>query len=326
MTSPGRRAGVLSRAARGPVAIVVVLLAATAHGDYLAERARPVVEAAHAEIRAVHLGRWMSRTRWNELLDETLYEIAPKGRWAPEHPAWTAARAALADALRKASVAELAGKTGEWVRSVVNERYSSLEPEDAAKAVAFYESPGGRVFRDYRERILAEKSFGLPFVIETTSHEALVREVETWKERLLNLPDEQTNVVYEFNNSKVGEFLMGLENNLVADVIGNIMRSELERMVTEQGAALARAVRAAVPRMPPPSDRVYLGTVTMRADRTLELAIEYHESHRLAGTYHLSYAPSAPEWQDVARGVPGIAPGERRFLYRDPRGRLSDAP
>jgi hypothetical protein len=64
----------------------------------------------------------------------------------------------------------------------------------------------------------------------------------------------------------------------------------------------------------------------MRADRTLDLVIEYHESLRLAGTYPLSYAPGALHWQDVASGVPDIEPGETRFLYRDPRGRLSDAP
>lgn len=119
---------------------------------------------------------------------------------------------------------------------------------------------------------------------------------------------------------------MNVENNVVADVIGNILRSDLGGLVHRDGEAIARAVRAAVPAMPPQSPKVYLGTVTMRADRTLDLAIEYHQGERLAGTYKLSYAQDALHWQDVARGVPGMKPGETRFLYRDPHGQLTDAP
>jgi hypothetical protein len=310
------------------VSILLTALATTVRSDYLADRARPVVEASHAEIRAVHLGRYMSQGRWNELLDEALWTMAPKGRWSPEHPAWQPAREALARVLREASVARLAaGETGRLVREVVNERYSSLDADDAAKAVAFYESPGGRVFRDFREKVLAETSYGLPYVIEKAPRETLRREMEEAKDRLLNLPDEQTQAVYDFNHSKVGEFLMGIENNIVADVIGNLMQSDMTGLLNRDDApAMFRRVRAAVPSMPPPSDKEYLGTLTMRSDRGFDLAIEYHESFRTAGTYRLSYPRSDVHWQDVAAGAPGIKPGETRFLYRDPRGRLSDAP
>jgi len=294
--------------------------------DYLGERAAPLVEASHAEIRAVYLGRWMARRRWDEILDEALYAIAPKGRWGPEHPAWPPARAALADALRQASVEKLRGETGTWIRQVVDEHYSSLEPAESAQAVAFYESPGGRVFRDFREQVLAEASYGLPFVIETESHAAVTQAMEAARERLLNLPDEQTQAVYDFNHSKVGDLLLGIENNIVADVAGNIMRSELEGILNEHGSEIARSVRAAVPDMPPPSDKAYLGTVTMRPDRSLELAIEYHEGYRWAGTYRLTYAPGDAHWQEVVDGLAGIGPSDTRFLYRDPAGRLSTAP
>ncbi|MEO6028917.1 MAG: hypothetical protein ABIR79_18800 [Candidatus Binatia bacterium] len=74
------------------VSFVALVLAAPTRADYLAGRAGPLVEAAHAERRAVDLGRHISRTRWNELLEEALYVLAPKGRWSPEHPAWPAAR------------------------------------------------------------------------------------------------------------------------------------------------------------------------------------------------------------------------------------------
>ena len=172
-------------------------MATAARADYLADRARPVVAASHAEIRAVHLGRHMAQARWNELLDEALWMMAPKGRWSPDPPA----REALARMLREASVARLAGETGRMVREVVNEHYSSLEPDDAAKAVAFYESPGGKVFRDFREKVLAETSYGLPYVVETAPRETIRREMEAAKDRLLNLPDEQTQAVYDFNHS-----------------------------------------------------------------------------------------------------------------------------
>jgi hypothetical protein len=69
------------------------------------------------------------------------------------------------------------------------------------------------VFRDFREKVLAETSYGLPYVVETEPRDALRREMEAAKDRLLNLPDEQTQVVYDFNHSEVGEFLLGIENN-----------------------------------------------------------------------------------------------------------------
>jgi hypothetical protein len=304
---------------------VLVLVAAT-RADELADKARPVVDASHAEIRAIHLGRWMSRARWNEILDETLYTFAPKGRWGPDHPAWPAARAALADAVRAASVVDLQGETGKMVREVVDEHYASLDPADAAQAVAFYESPGGEAFRDSREKILAEKTYGLPFIVETESYDAYQHAMDAARQRLLNLPDDQTERVYDFNQSKVGEFLLAVENNEIADIIGNIMRSAVQSIVEQHADEFARTVRAAVPSMPPPSDRVYLGTVTMGADRTLELTIEYHTGYRAAGTYHLTYATDDRHWHDVVDQLAGIAPGATRFLYRDPRGRLSDTP
>lgn len=307
--------------------LALVFLAVPASADDLADKARPVVEASHAEIRAVHLGRHMARKRWEEILDETLYALAPKGAWGPQHPAWAKARETLAQGLREASLEAIRGWTGRMVREVVNERYSSLEPEEIARAAAFYESPGGRAFRDVREKVLAENAYGLPYVVETESRGAMKRDLEAARQKLLHLPDAQTSEVYEFNHSKTGEFLLNVENDVVADIVGNIMRSDLTSIAEgTHREAIFRAVRAAVPNLPPPSSKVYLGTVTMRADRTLDLAIEYHESERLAGTYALSYAPGSLHWDDVARGVPGMQPGETRFLYRDPHGRLGDAP
>jgi hypothetical protein len=311
-----------------PSALAALLLASTpARADYLADRARPLVEAAHAERRAIDLGRHMARARWEELLDESLYLLAPKGTWGPTHPAWPAARAALARELRAGSVAKLRGETGTAIRSVLYEKYSSLEPEEAAEAVAFYESPGGRVFRAFRELVLAENAYGLPYVIETESHEALKKRLEDAKQQLLNLPDEQTSAVYDFNHTKTGDFLMAMENNMIADIVGNIMRSDVTALMYDEGGAeILNKVRAAVPQLPPRSDKEYLGTVTMRSDRGIDLEIEYHEGFRLAGTYDLTYAKGSREWQDLTAALPSLKPGETRFLYRDPAGRLGDVP
>ncbi|MEO6028918.1 MAG: hypothetical protein ABIR79_18805, partial [Candidatus Binatia bacterium] len=60
----------------------------------------------------------------------------------------------MAKLIREASVEKLRVSTGEWIRQVLNEKYSSLEPDEGAKAVAFYGSPGGQVFRAFRELVL----------------------------------------------------------------------------------------------------------------------------------------------------------------------------
>jgi hypothetical protein len=104
------------------------------------------------------------------------------------------------------------------------------------------------------------------------------------------------------------------------------MRSALQSNVEQHADELARTVRAAVPTMPPASDKVYLGTVTMKEDRAIDLVIEYHEGYRPAGTYRFTYAPDDRQWHDVVDGLADLAAGETRFLYRDPRGRLSDTP
>ena len=70
---------------------------------------RAFVEASRAETLALLLGRLMSAKRWDVVLDETLYRLAPRGAWNPDHPAWKPARTALATALRKASAERAQG-------------------------------------------------------------------------------------------------------------------------------------------------------------------------------------------------------------------------
>lgn len=285
---------------------------------------RPFVEASRSQTLAVLLGRYMVAKRWGELLNETLFLVAPRGAWDDTHPAWAPARAALATAMRQASVEHLNGNLGEMIHDIVRDHAPS-DPE-RARATAFYLTPGGRAFLDHRERFLRDKTYGLPFVVEPESRPTVARAAAAAKKTLLHLPDAQTTAVYEFNQSPLGESLMKVQNNIVAEAAANCMRSELDAIVIERFPALAKAVRAAVPKIPPPTDKTYLGTVTMRPDRTFDLTIEQYDMMRKSGTYPLSYAPDAVHWPDIAAGVPDMAPGQTRFLYVDPIGRMSDHP
>jgi hypothetical protein len=305
--------------------LVLAALVTPARADLEAE-AGPVVAAASADTFATNLGRYMLQGRWNELLDEELYTIAPKGAWSEKHPAWRAARASLAMAIRRESLSRLDGDAGRMLHEVVIEHYSSFSADERARTIAFYESPGGRAWLDLRQEAVAEAAYGQPYAIETASRADYKRALMAAKKKVRHLPDDQTQAVYDFTNSHLGQQLVGMENNVISDVALNILSSDLEAILIAHGDAIARTVRAAVPAMPPPSTKAYLGTVTMRSNRTLELAIEYHDHYRLAGTYRLEYAPGSLHWAEVAAATPGIAPGESRFLYRDPGGHLSDTP
>src|SRR5262249_47130606 len=199
-------------------------------------------------------------------------------------------------------------------------------PEQRAQPIAFYEPPGGRVSLDARQKAIADRAYGLPYDFETEPRAAYQRAAAAASKTLRHLPVEQTQAVYDFTNSPLGEQLQHMENGPIAEVATNILRSDLDGIVIEHGDEITRTVRAAVPTLPPASTKAYLGTLTMAPDRTLDVVIEYHDRYRPMGTYRLSYPPDGIHWADVAAGVPGIAPGETRSLYRDPQGRLSDTP
>jgi hypothetical protein len=298
---------------------------AVADTSELGQNTRAFLDASRAETLALLLGRLMSAKRWDVVLDETLYRLAPRGAWGPDHAAWKPARAALATALRKASAERVKGEAGEMLYHVVRDHAPS-DPAERAEAVAFYRSPGGQAFLDRREWALRERTYGLPFVVETQSREEVERRSKATEKTLLELPEQQTSAVYDFTNAPLGEQLMKVQNDVVADTAGNVLRSELDATVLDRLESLGREVRAAVPAMPPWSSKTYLGTVTMRPDRTLDVVVEQYSLLRKDGTYPLSYAPDALHWKDVAAAAPGIAPGERRFLYVDADGRLSDEP
>jgi hypothetical protein len=320
------RCGV-GRAAIAAGVVVLCALPARAWEDTsgLWTDVRPFVEAARGERLAMLLGRYLSAKRWDEVLDETLYLVAPRGAWSPEHRAWKPARAALATELIRRTTERLQGDTGEMLHDIVRDHAPS-EPEKREQGIAFYTSPGGKAWLDRREWVLREKTYGLPFLVETESRDAVVKQSKAAEKTLLELPEAQTNAVFEFTQGELGTHLLNVQNTVIAEPAGNVMRSGLESVVIEQQAELARAVRAAVPGVPPPSTKTYLGTVTMRDDRTLDVVVERYETLRKLGTYPMSFAPDDLHWKDVAAGVPDLKPGQTRPLYVDAQGRLGDRP
>jgi hypothetical protein len=284
------------------------------------------VAATRADTLALNLGRWMTQPRWEELLDQALWRVAPRGVWGPSHPAWPAARTAMAAALQPRTVERLDGDAGRLLHEVVVEKYAGLRPEERAEALAFYASPGGRVFLDYRQKVLAQKTWGLPYVVETEPRAAYVRAEAAAREALLQLPEAQTQAVYDVTNGPLGQRLQRMENDVIASIAANVLRGDLDAAVAEALPDAVRTVRARVPDLPAASSKTWLGTVTMDADRALAMAIEARRDLQVLGTYRIAYRPEEPEWRDLAAAVPGIAPGETRPLYRDAAGRLSDVP
>jgi hypothetical protein len=290
-------------------------------------RLRAFGAASRADTLGLLVGRVLVEKRWNEILDEMLYAVAPRGAWDERHPAWKPARAVLAAALRRATAARAAADPGRLVHAVVVDYYlDGPNAEERERATAFFASHGGTVWLETRQRYLEERTYGLPFRDETEPRAAFQRRAAEGKKALLHLPKAETNAVYEFNESPLGERLLAAQNRAVADAAGNVLRSELDAVAVEEQDAVVAEVRARVPGLPPASEKTHLGTVTMQADHAFDVVVEQTDHFRHLGTYPFHYAPDAPHWSDVAAGAPGIAPGETRHLYRDARGRLSDRP
>jgi|KBSMisStaDraftv2_1062788.scaffolds.fasta_scaffold157443_1 hypothetical protein len=321
------------RAPRNALLIILACIACAAGAAAVDDRyaadpkLRRFVDSMHGETAAVHLGRIVYRKRWEELLTEALYQIAPRGVWSPSHPAWPAARSALAEALRQQSVTWLAANRDE-IRLVVNEQSVRAYTEDERARVAeFFESPGGRIWRDRRELSMRVRAYGLPLVIETETLADLKRQDDAAGKALTSLPEEREGkVVYDFLQSPLGAKLLELQNEAWGRIVANVFTGEIDAWTLANKAALAKAVRAAAPGTPPPSDKTYLGKVTMDAGRGFTVTVEHYATLRPVGSYVLNFSPNDLHWTDIAAAVPGIEPGQTRVLYRDASGHLGDRP
>src|SRR6266542_3311559 len=139
------------------VAAVLVCAASGANAAAVDDRyaadpkLRRFVDSMHGETIAVELGRMVYRKRWEEVLTEGLYLVAPRGAWNESHPAWPAARQALADTLRPESVQWLAANR-DRVRLVINDKsMRAMTEEERRHTAEFFETHGGQVWRDSRE-------------------------------------------------------------------------------------------------------------------------------------------------------------------------------
>jgi hypothetical protein len=313
--------------------ILAALCAISAHRAAGQDRATadPAVkrftDSMHAETMAVDLGRMVFRKRWQALLTETLYSIAQRGTWNESSPAWDAGRRVIEDVLRRKSAAWLAENRPE-IRLIVYEQSKQLlTADEMTAATQFFESPGGRVWRDRREGLVRERTYGLPFVEEVRTLDEIKAANKVLEKALLELPEEREGKeVYDFFQSSLGDKILKLQNEAFAEIAANIFRSEMDAIVLRDLAELAKTVRERVPAIPADSNKAYLGWVVMGTDGTFEVTIEHYRTLNLIGTYRLKYSASDPHWHDIAAAVPGIAPGQRRFLYRDPNGCLGDRP
>src|SRR6266508_4026509 len=298
------------------VAAVLVCAASGANAAAVDDRyaadpsLRRFVDSMHGETIAVELGRMVYRKRWEEVLTEGLYLVAPRGAWNESHPAWPAARQALADALRPESAQWLAANR-DRVRLVINDKsMRAMTEEERRHTAEFFETHGGQVWRDSREAYARERAYGLPLVVESESLADIRRIKGERQKALLDLPEEgDGKVVYDFMQSPLGAKLLKLQNEEWGTIVAHIFTSELDAVVLDKRDALAAAVRASVPGIPPASDRTYLGTVTMAPDRTFTVIVEHYRSLQLAGKYTLVYAANDLHWRDIASAVPDIKPG-----------------
>jgi hypothetical protein len=124
----------------------------------------------------------------------------------------------------------------------------------------------------------------------------------------------------------LGAKLLELQNEAWGRIVANVFTGEIDAWTMANKAAVAKAVRAAAPGIPPPSDKTYLGQVTMDAGRTLTVTVEHYATLRPVGSYVLNFAPNDLHWADIAAAAPGMQPGQARALYRDASGRLGDRP
>jgi hypothetical protein len=288
---------------------------------------RRFVDSQHGESVAIELGRLVYRKRWNDVLDQSLYVVAPRGTWNESHPAWAPAREALARALREESVRWLAANRAE-VRLVVNEQSMRwLTEDERGQTTEFFESPAGKVFLATRESFLRERAYGLPLEIERESLDQVKRAHSAAEKVLLALPENgDGKVVYDFFHGGPGDKLQKLELEQWGEIVANVFSGTLESYVRDHQAELGATVRAAAPAVPAATDKTYLGTVAMGTDRTFTVIVEHYEYLRLLGRYTLNYSPNDLHWNDIAAATPGIKPGETRALYRDTAGRLGDRP
>jgi hypothetical protein len=287
---------------------------------------RRFTESMHGDAYALDVGRIAYRRRYDTALDDILYLVAPRGTWDATSPAWAPARAALAEAI----ASRARPRYGEYLpaaRRLMNQAsLRALTPDERAAVTAFFESPEGRAFMDARARSAAKDAFGVPPGPDAEPLARLQAESKAMLDGLDTLPPAQAKALDDFLESPLWKKVLHLQLVEWADTTSFFLNEVTQEVVREELPALASAVRTAVPGVPPPTNKTYLGTVAMASDGHFDVVVEHFAGLNRVGHYTLRFAKDAPQWRDIAAMAPGIHPGDTRYLFFDAGGRVGDRP
>ncbi len=289
---------------------------------------RRFVESMGGEAYVTDIGRISYRKTWEETLADGLYLMAPRGKWNSAHPAWARAHQALADTLRRELVATFATHQQNNRRLINQECMYALTADERREAAQFFESPGGRAFIAARTLSAHRDAYGLPPGIESESLEQIKAATDKSFAALDALPEDHGagKAIKVFLDSPVWKKVLRLQLYNLADIVRYDLNLDTQELLLKHTAALAGAVRKAAPGVPPPSDKTYLGSVEMAPDRGFTVTVEHFIGLNRVGRYTLKYGTAELHWNDIAAMVPGILPGESRFIFFDTQGRVGDQP
>ena len=154
----------------------------------------------------------------------------------------------------------------------------------------------------------------------------LESEAKTLLDAIAALPPGDAKALDDFLESPAWKKVLHLQLYEWADTTSFFVNEVVQSIVREEMPAVASAVRAAVPGVPPPTAKTYLGSVAMAADGHYDVVVEHFAGLNRMGRYTLRYAKDAPQWRDISAMAPGLQPGQMHYLYFDAQGRVSDRP
>lgn len=287
---------------------------------------RHFTESMHGDAYALDVGRIAYRTRWEATLTDIQYLVAPRGTWDEKSPAWSPARKALADAIAKRAIPRYADFVPAARRLMNQASVREFTPDERATVAAFFESPPGRTFMTARAKSASKDAFGIPPGPDPEPLARLQSESKTLLDAIDALPPGQAKALDDFLETPVWKKVLHLQLYEWADTTSFFVNEVVQSIVREEMPAIASAVRAAVPGVPPATSKTYLGSVAMGADGRFDVVVEHFTGLYRVGRYTLRYAKDEPQWHDIAAMAPDLQPGQMRYLFFDAQGRVSDRP
>lgn len=289
---------------------------------------RRFVDSMDGETFARDAGRIAYRDTWEKTLIDGLYLIAPRGAWDEKHPAWAPARKLLAETLKRELVPRMAAHRANVRYHVNQDSTYALTAEERRKVAEWFESPSGRLFGKARVDFARRDAWDLPGGPEGETQAQVKAAADKSGAALDALPDASADgkAMAAFLDSPLWTKLLNLQLHQWSDSTRFWLNEETRDILLKQTAALGATLRRAVAGIPPPSDKTYLGSVAMAQDRKFTVTVEHFPGLYRVGHYVLEYAPGDLHWHDIAALVPGIKPGESRYIFFDAHGHVGDRP